>query len=364
MQERTAHMNPTSKLADRQAETAFLPGLSIEQYLQQCRRDHPRLYRCLDPHRMHSEAGLEFYRGLRHVSQHFEREDKGGRGGAYRKAQLGNPLIRAVGIQKLFELACHGRPFSPRTQVVDVLGGNGTLCRAMRLLHEPESCPAIYTSDASEDMVADALRQGIAALRQPAQYMMLKDSCVDGMIFAYGTHHIPSHELSAALQEAYRVLRPGGRVVLQDFETGTPTARWYSEVLHRYTETGHDFEHFTPRSVRRLLQEAGFEEVRIQQVYDPCIVHESSPEQARIRLLDYLVSLFSLNKLLPEDGIKDEAFWDRVEKVVRGCSTLSPDELPQGVEAVTELTVRADSAGYRAELPRVALVGTGVRLGN
>ena len=354
-------MDSRTRLADRQTEISLLPGLSLQQFLQECRENHPRLYRCLDPDRMFSELGLEFYRGLRHVSQHFEREEKGGRGGAYRKAQLGNPLIRSRGIQRLFKLACGSSGFSPRTQVVDVLGGNGTLCRAMRLLHEPESCPTIFTSDASQDMVADALRQRIPAVRQPAQYMMLRDGCVDGLIFAYGTHHIPSDELSGALKEAHRVLRPDGRVVLQDFETGTPTARWYSEILHRYTETGHDFEHFTPQSIRHLLEEAGFEDVQIHRVYDPCIVQESNPEQARLRLLDYLISLFSLNKLLPEDGVKDEAFWDRAEEVVRSCSTFSPAELPGEVETVTELAVSADSAGYRAELPRVALVGTGRR---
>ena len=104
-------MDSMSRLADRQAETVMLPGLTIGQYLEMCCRDHPRLFRCLDPDRMVSELGLEFYHGLRHVSQHFEREDKGGRGGAYRKAQLGNPLIRSVGISTLFELACLGNGF-------------------------------------------------------------------------------------------------------------------------------------------------------------------------------------------------------------------------------------------------------------
>src|SRR5258708_3078710 len=105
----------------------------------------------------------------------------------------------------------------------------------MRLLNPAATTPMIITSDASSSMTVDALAQSLPAIRQPAQHLLLKDCSVHGALFAYGTHHIAPEDRPSAFREACRVLKPGCRVVIQDFEENTPTARWYSEFLDRYT---------------------------------------------------------------------------------------------------------------------------------
>jgi SAM-dependent methyltransferase len=229
------------------------------------------------------------------------------------------------------------------------------------MLKDPEHCPTIFTSDVSADMVADALKQNLPAIRQPAQHLMFHENSVDGVIFAYGTHHIPVNDRPLAVAEAYRILRPNNYIVMQDFETGTPTARWYQEVLHKYTFTGHAFEHFTRDNMYDLLKTGGFVDVRVVDVYDPCIVYGETPEQAKINLLSFLVHLFSLNKLLPSNGNAHRNFWPEIEEVVAPYATFRAERLPKDAPAVPRITVTRENGRYRAEMPRVALVGIGLK---
>lgn len=339
----------------------FLPGMDLQQYLDDCKCHHPTLYKCLDVQRQSLDRLRAVYNNLDSLCTHFEGKEQGGRGDAYRVVQKRNPVIRGCGINKLFDLVTpSGKSLSPSLLILDVLGGNGTLTRAIRHLREPQNQPTIFTSDISAAMIQDALTQRLPAVRQPAQNLLFGDATVDGVIFAYGTHHIPVPDREQSLAEAWRVLRPGGRVVVQDFEEGTVTARWYSEVLDSYTLTGHKFEHFTQTGMYDLLTSVGFKNVEVHQVYDPCIVYESTFEEARICLLDYLISLFALEKLLPQDGKKDKIFWDRAEEIVRMYSTFTKDQLPSPAE-VTAFTIVKAGEFYRAELPRVALVAVGER---
>jgi len=345
------------------AHVGFLPGMSMDLYLDMCQSLHPELYRRLDLHRLPLDVIREVYDALDSVSIPFEGKEKGGRGDAYRSTQLAHPLMRATGISRLIQLAVGPETgLSPDLCILDALGGNGTLTRAARLLWPCESCPTILTGDVAAAMVSDALAQGLPAIRQAVQYRLLGDETVDAVIFAYGTHHIDPGDRPLVVAEAYQMLRPGGRLVLQDFEEGTPTARWYSEAVHRYTHTGHRHQHLSRSVAHQLLSGAGFERVEVQLVYDPCIYYAGNPDAARIGLLDYLVSLFALDKLVPPDGELDGRFWDGVEDLVRQYSTFRADDMPHECPVVTEFCVTRSGDRFRAELPRVALVAVGERL--
>jgi SAM-dependent methyltransferase len=222
--------------------------------------------------------------------------------------------------------------------------------------------PYIVTSDVSARMIESALAQGLPAIRQPLQDLIWFPDCTfDAVIVAYGTHHIPPPERRRAIAEAHRVLKPGGRIVLQDFEVGCPTTRWYEDTLDRYTLTGHKYEYFTRGEFHDLLTGAGLAGVEVFDVYDPLILYADDARQARLRLLDYVFTLFALEKLAPDDGRPTERFWDELEAVIRESSTFEPAKLPAGAGGVHELTVARDGARYRAEIPRVCLVATGWR---
>ncbi|HKV94712.1 MAG TPA: methyltransferase domain-containing protein [Candidatus Angelobacter sp.] len=338
----------------------YLPGMTFGDFAEICRTQHPVLYDRLDFLRISSSEFSRLLVELGAMSAHFESKEVGGRGEAYRQGQNRNPLLRARGIQKLFDLLKEPEEsFSPSDVVVDVLGGNGTLTRAMTKLNSPHTTPTIITSDAASSMVHDALLQCLPAIREPAHFLLLKNRSVDKTIFAYGTHHIAPGDRVGAFMEAWRILKPGGRIVVQDFEEGTPTARWYSDLLDRYTLTGHKCEHFTPEGMKALVQEAGFEEVKVQYVYDPFVVTGDDPTEACRGLAEHVCSLFGLEKLLVPPEQRDEKFWQKVHEVLRPYGTFLPTDLPRGVDAVSQPTVAYIRGKYVVEFPRVALVATG-----
>lgn len=339
-------------LARHFSDIDYLPGMTAADYLNECRLKHPALHARLSVDRI--LANREVFQEIDSMSTTFEGSDKGGRGDSYRQTQVRYPLARTVGIKSLFELLMPAG--GPDRYILDVLGGNGTLTRTMRLVTPPADMPQIFTGDSAGSMVTDALARGFPAVRQLAQSLLLADRTLDGVIFAYGTHHIPVSDRLTALTEAHRVLRPGGRVLVQDFVEGSPTARWYSEILEKYTFTGHDCVHFTEAGIRALLEDAGFGNVRVTKVYDPCTIWADSSEQAWIELLKYLVDLFSLEGLRPKSGHSSRDHWEMVRDV------LSPyaENLVPGHPDTIKLF--QDNGRYAAELPRVALVATGDKL--
>jgi SAM-dependent methyltransferase len=204
-------------------------------------------------------------------------------------------------------------------------------------------------------MIGDALRQNIPAVRQPAESLIIHDKSVDVVVFAYGTHHISY--LDKAIGEARRVLRKSGTIIIHDYDIGTPTAKWYTDVLHNFTRTGHAYTHFTPNSMRELIAAAGFRVTTIAHMYDPIVVHDDSAQKAWSSLLRYLVDLFGLEKLR-EAATNEDELEDKLEIPLASYATFAPGTLPEN--APREPTVFPDGDDYRAELPRVALVGVGV----
>lgn len=344
------------------SQIAVLPGLNAWEYLELCRVRFPNLYRMLRPLRVPVERLARVYANLGDLATHFETRMEGGRGDSYRAAQNENFLIRSVGFNRIFDLAVPQRGAAAETcTVLDALGGNGTLTRIVRKTRS-NRVPFIVTSDVSPRMIESAIAQELPAVRQPLQELLWFDDCTfDSVIVAYGSHHIPPHERPKALAEAYRVLKPGGRIVLQDFEMGSPTTRWYDEVLDRYTATGHRFAYFTRSEFADLLQGSGFADVNVFDAYDPFVLEADSAATARRQLLDYVFTLFALDKLVQNDGLATDWFYAEVERVIRETATFLPEQIPPDALGVCEFTVRAKGNRYRAEIPRVCLVGTARR---
>lgn len=345
-----------NRLHQHFADIEYLPGTTAADYLNECRVKHPALYVRLSLGRM--LANREIFQKIDSMSTTFEGSDKGGRGETYRQTQVRYPLARTLGIKSLFDILMPDG--GSGKYILDVLGGNGTLTRTMRLVTPPADMPEIFTGDSAGSMVTDALARGFPAVRQLAQSLLLADRTMDGVIFAYGTHHVPVPDRLTALTEAHRILRPGGRVLVQDFVENSPTARWYSEVLEKYTLTGHDCAHFTEAGIRALLEDAGFGNVRVTKVYDPCVIWADSADQAWVELLKYLVDLFSLERLRPKNGRPSHDHWKMVREILSPYAEhLVDDDAVAG--QLDSIKLFQDKGRYAAELPRVALVATGDR---
>jgi len=321
----------------------------------------PDLFNCIDTARI-SQEQFKLIENISARAVDFDSIKEGGRGELYRRAQI-NPLIRSVGIRQLFEFVSEAqdlRNLSLNHKILDVLGGDGVLARALSHLVPPSRQPNVLTSDISEGMVAAAREYGLFAVRQAAQNLMLKENCLDGLIIAYGTHHIPPAERQQALLESFRVLRPGGRVVVHDFEVNSPISGWFSDVVDPYSLTGHRFQHFLKKEIKEFLVEAGFEDVTVRYLYDPFILSGASEREVQEKLANCLLEMYGLVKLVEEHGDKDA----HREVYGRALNYFSYDyhrmRLP-GSFGMSQIQTYKNRGRWYIEAPRIALVGYGVK---
>ena len=311
----------------------------------------PELYALLDPERLDVDEPPP--------PTDFEDAPEGGRGDTYRLAQE-NPTVRLHGIRQLFTMSSPNGSLSswhPEHVLVDLLGGDGTLARAVELVTTSTNRPTVLTSDMSAGMIRAAQRRELPAIRQAAQRLRLRDGSVDAVLLAYGTHHIPVAERPAAASEAYRVLRPGGRFVLHDFAEDSTVARWFGDVVHRYSHTGHDYSHFTADELECLYRDAGFSDINVQRMYDPLVLTAPTREEARLHLGDHLRWMYGLTKLAGDEAIRAA---ERTADLAEATFKQAPADRASGQE-VGQVTYQASGNGWRVELPRVALVAIGRR---
>ena len=330
---------------------------SLAEQLLKLEADWPLLYDCIDPERVSEESNLLISR-LADRAFDFDSIARGGRGELYRRAQQ-NPLIRSVGIRQLFEFVatdCDLRNITSAHRILDVLGGDGVLARATRDLFPPDSMPNVLTSDLSEGMVLAAQEYGLFAMQQAAQKLLLKDAAVDGVIIAYGTHHIPLDQRLEACKEAFRVLRTGGRIVFHDFDQDSPMSSWFSEVVDKYSLTGHRFPHFTQQEISGLLTDAAFININVRYMYDPFNVTAESEQEAKDEMCKYLIDMYGLSKLVDRYG--HEGALKAAYSLA--CRHFRYDYQRFGLSSsfgTSEVQTFEKDGQWHVEVPRLALVG-------
>jgi SAM-dependent methyltransferase len=118
---------------------------------------------------------------------------------------------------------------------------------------------------------------------------------LDGVLFAYGTHHIP--DMFAATREACAVMKPGAVVVVHDFFDEGPAGQWFHHVVDKHSKTGHDIPHIGPVQMAVVLFAAGFQDVELHETQDPFFFACDGGEvKARDLALQYLLGMYGMEE--------------------------------------------------------------------
>lgn len=239
----------------------------------------------------------------------------GGRGREWLKGAGSQFDIRGDSARKVLDPILNEDPAWRRqsdgpVRVLDVFGGAGFLAKFLR--ERTNFDGYAINSDPSPLMVAEGLNADVPTLWQCAQDLFLTDDdSMDAVVLAYGVHHVPPDERREMFREAARVLRPGGLLLFHDYLNNSRTDKWFRDVVHPYTVTGHDHRHFTVNGLVEHLSSTGFRVEEIDRATIYWDFNKQSFESVREHCIAYLSEAYGIKE--PEDHPEfDEFLWHHI----------------------------------------------------
>jgi SAM-dependent methyltransferase len=189
--------------------------------------------------------------------------------------------------------------------LVDLGAGRGELV-AEAARRGAEAIGIEYSADA----VALAHERGADVRHADVRAVPLPDGCADLVTLLDVVEHLAPSELAAALAEARRLLRPGGRVLVHTFPNRLVYNVTYPLLGVRdgrvpYERAMHVNEQ-TARSLRRALRAAGLRDVRVEH---GAMVHDGVLRRPRARSLVHRLAAHRVTRPL---GAAD--LWGRARR--------------------------------------------------
>lgn len=152
------------------------------------------------------------------------------------------PAAGAAPIERGFDLAARSID-----RIVDVGGGTGRAARATGVSER-------IVADPARGMLARARDHHLEAIQAEGSQLPLRNHSVDAVLIVDALHHIPHQQ--ETLAETYRVLRPGGVLIVRDFDPTTIRGRLLVAGEHL---VGFESTFRTPTSLSEAMADSGFD---------------------------------------------------------------------------------------------------------
>lgn len=209
------------------------------------------------------------------------------RGGTYAEALNKWPQIRQHEYDSFLSLL----KLKKGETFLDVPSGNGILQQLLPngvIYHGLDPCPSFYT-----ESITNGLQTSKSSLRNTS----LNSGSFDVIGSLAGLHHEGSR--LEVYREFYRLLKPGGRLVIMDVGEGTKIARFLNDFVNTHSSIGHD-GYFLNKTDLLEISSVGF---RIDQNFSSeyCWVANN-----KIQMITFMKMLFGLDKLLEENILAEE----------------------------------------------------------
>jgi ubiquinone/menaquinone biosynthesis C-methylase UbiE len=173
------------------------------------------------------------------------------RGALYNRAGALCPEARAVERRLLVDLL----GARPGEILCDVPAGGGYLAAGLVRAAPGATIVCLEPSQA----LAAGLPRDLPRVRSSIEALALGDESVDRLGSLAGLHHV--EDRASLFDEAYRVLKLGGRCAVADLHAGSAPARFLNGPVDRLTETGHRALFFERGELEACLARAGFRDV-------------------------------------------------------------------------------------------------------
>ncbi|RJP93933.1 MAG: methyltransferase domain-containing protein [Desulfobacteraceae bacterium] len=169
--------------------------------------------------------------------------------------------------QKIIQLL----DLKPSDKVLDLGCGTGVLCKMIGEKLDTQSGGSVTGIDAAGNMIKVARKKRGAAniyfKAMAAENLDFEDECFDAVVSSLFFHHVPLDLKEKALSEAYRVLKPGGRLVIADMHRPTTMMGAIVSHISRWFFMQPQIAENIRGVLPQLIASAGFAQPHIETMY-------------------------------------------------------------------------------------------------